>query len=143
MTDWLDELDDIRKDDETKQQEQKAKIDLSSSNRYEQATSVLKICNVHTLLRRVNGALLHDKGVIDIFDRTDEYDRAITLVWQGSVSKARTPDTTDPSEFQYIVVGAKGSKLYVNGRNLKSNTPETLKKTLVWAAKNPKKQAPK
>jgi hypothetical protein len=141
MSDWLDELENIRKDDEAKHKKENIKPPVLSS--HEQAVNALKACDAHNLLRRMQNVLLLGKGLIDIFDRTNEYDRAITLVWQGPISKARIPNTEDSAAFQYIMVGANGSKVFVNGRPIKSNTPEILKKALVWAAKNPKKQASK
>jgi hypothetical protein len=59
-------------------------------------------------------------------------------VWQGPVSNARTPDPDDPEDYKYIMVGACGKTLYVNGKKLKSITPEALQKALVVAAKDPK-----
>ena len=47
----------------------------------------------------------------------------------------------DPDDYYYILVGAKEDKLYVNGKRLKSATPETLKSALVWAGKNPGRQS--
>lgn len=136
MSDWLEELDNIRRSDA--EQPKEPVLNLSILNRHEKSVNALKICDAHNLLRKVNNVLLHGKGLIDVFDRTNEYDRAITLVWQGPISQARKPNTDDSSGFQHIVVGANGSKVYVNGHPLEHNTPDSLKKALVWAARNPK-----
>jgi hypothetical protein len=137
-SDWLDELDQIRRTDETQQKEKQLDIDLSVLGNREKAVSALRISEAHKLLRRVQSVLLSGKGTIDIFDSTKQYERAIALVWQGSVSNARTPDPDDPEDYKYIMVGASGTTLYVNGKKLDSITPEALQKALVWAAKNPK-----
>lgn len=138
MGNWLDELEQIRKDDEVEQDEKQLELDLSILGNQGQASSVLRVSEAHNLLRRVNNVLLNGKGTIDFFDTTQEYDRAIILVWQGSVSKARVPNPDDPTDFYYIMVGARAKTLYVNDRKLKDITPEALKNALVWAAKNPK-----
>jgi len=144
MTDnWLDELYRMHNEDKTKQQSSKktAPLDMSvlSKNRVELAAAVMRTVNAHTLMRRLQSALLGGKGIIDVFDSKDDYDRIITLVWQGPISNARKPNPEDPTEYQYISVGARGKKLYVNDQEVTSLTPEALKIALVEAAKNPGK----
>ena len=85
---------------------------------------------------------------LDVIDadppcRAPDYDRAIALLWQGPISDARLPRPDDPDEVYGIVIGAKGDKLYVNGRQVSPVTPEGLKPALVWAAKTPIHQADK
>ena len=92
-----------------------------------------------SLARRLQSALLGGKGIIDIFDSQDDYDRIITLVWQGPISNARKPNPEDPAEYQYISVGARGKRLFVNDKEVTSLTPEALKIALVEAAKKPGK----
>lgn len=141
MTDWLDELNELREADKARREaEAKAQpLDLSVLRR-EQATLTLRKCEAHKLLRRVQGVLLAGKGLIDI-EHTGEYDRAIALLWQGPISEARLPRADDPDEVYAIIIGAKGDKLFVNGRQVSPVTPEALKPALVWAAKNPVRQA--
>jgi hypothetical protein len=138
-TDWLDELLSLREQDKAKQvaKTKSGDIDLSVLDRQKQAAITMEKCEAHKLLRRVNGVLLGGKGAIDIFDRSNEYDRAIALAWQGPISAARRPNLNDSGDFQYILIGAGGNKLFVNGRQVKQVSPEALKSALVWAAKNP------
>jgi hypothetical protein len=139
--DWLTELQKLREEDEAKRQAELDELDLSVISRQNQAAQILRDSDAHNLLRKVQKVLLNGKGIIDIFDRTKQYDRAIALIWQGPISDARIPKPDDPDEYHYILVGAKGDNLYVNGRRLKDTTPETLKPALVWASKNPMKQS--
>lgn len=144
MTDtWLDELYQMHNEDKAKQQslQKNDPLDLSilSKNRVELAAAVMRSVNAHNLMRRLQSALLGGKGIIDVFDSKDDYDRVITLVWQGPISNARKPDPEDPTEYQYISVSARGKKLYVNDQEVTSLTPEALKKALVEAAKKPGK----
>lgn len=90
-------------------------------------------------MRRLQSALLGGKGIIDVFDSKDDYDRIITLVWQGPISNARNPNPEAPTKYQYISVGARGKKLDVNDQKVTSLTPEALKIALVEAAKPPSK----
>ena len=139
--DWLDTLIEIRQQDKAKHESQAkaGNLDLSVISQQNQAASLLRICDAHRLLRRVQSVLLEGKGIIDVFDRTTEYEQAIALVWQGPVSKARIPNPQDPEPYQYILVGATSSKVYVNNRVLEFITPEALKEALAWAAQNPLK----
>jgi len=139
--DWLTELQKLREEDEAKRQAELDELDLSVISRQNQAAQILRDSDAHNLLRKVQKVLLNGKGIIDIFDRTKQYDRAIALIWQGPISDARIPKPEDPDDYHYILVGAKGDNLYVNGRRLKGTTPETLKSALVWASKNPMKQS--
>jgi hypothetical protein len=139
--DWLTELQKLREEDEAKRQAELDKLDLSVISRQNQTAQILRDSDAHNLLRKVQKVLLNGKGIIDIFDRTKQYDRAIALIWQGPISNARIPKPDDPDDYHYILVGAKGGNLYVNGRCLKGTTPETLKSALVWASKNPMKQS--
>jgi hypothetical protein len=138
---WLDALMEIRQEDKAKHEaEVKAEtseLDLSVIGKQNQATRLLSMCDAHKLLRRVQSLLLNGKGMIDVFDRATDYERAIALVWQGPVSQARIPNPQDPEPYQYILVGATSRKVYVNKRELEFSTPEALKEALVWAARNP------
>lgn len=137
VDEWLTELYRLREADAARRQAEGGEVDLTPLNRQNQAAELLRRCQAHNLLRQVQKALLNGKGIIDIFDRTGQYDRAIALVWQGPISKARVPRSDDPEDYHYILVGARGDKLYVNGRQLKAATPEQLKTALVKAGKNP------
>lgn len=141
--DWLDELRKIREEDQARVQAQTDALELSMLNRKNQAIDVLRQSDAHNLLRQVQKVLLGGQGVLDIFDTTQQYDRAIALKWQGPIAQARRPRTEDPDSYQYILIGAKGDKLFVNNKLLKSATPETLKSALLWASKNPLSQSNK
>jgi hypothetical protein len=141
--DWLDELRKIRDEDQARVQAQTDELDLSVLKRKNQAIDVQRQSDAHNLLRQVQKVLLDGKGVIDILDATQQYDRAITLKWQGPIALAQPPRTEDPEDYHYILIGAKGDKLFVNDRLLKSATPEMLRSALIWASKNPLRQSNK
>lgn len=140
---WLDELYRMHNEDKAKQQalEKPAPLDLSvlPENQAELAAAVMRSVNAHNLMRRLQSALLGGKGIVNIFDSKDDYDRMITLAWQGPISKARKPNPEDPSDYHYISVGARGKRLFVNDQEVTALTPEALKAALVEAAKNPGK----
>jgi hypothetical protein len=138
--DWLEELQKLRAEDEARQQALEEPADMSVINSQIQAGQALRQCDAHNLLRKVQKALLGGKGIIDIFDTTQQYDRAIALIWQGPISNARLPRPEDPDDYLYILVGAKGDQVYVNHRRLKNVTPEALKAALLWASKKPERQ---
>jgi hypothetical protein len=143
--DWLDELRQLRAEDEAVRQAQIEQLDLTLLNRHERAVNLLRQCEAHNLLRQVNNALLNGKGLIELFSQTNGYEQAVVLMWQGPISRARWPQPKDPEDYFYIMVGAK-KRLYVNGKQLEHPTPEALKKALVEASKKPglwtKKNAP-
>ena len=139
--DWLDELRKVREEDQARVEAEIDELNLQVLDRKNQAIEVLRQSDAHNLLRKVQKVLLGSKGVIDILDTTEQYDRALTLAWQGSISNARVPRTEDPDDYHYILVGAKGDQLFVNGKLLKSATPDMLKSALVWASKNPLRQS--
>ncbi|MDX1522033.1 MAG: hypothetical protein R3264_10430 [Anaerolineae bacterium] len=135
--DWLDELNQIREDAVAKEEEETKQLDVSNLKREAKSKNVLVIVDAHTALRRMNQVLLGGKGVVDLFDSSRDYDRAIGLVWQGSIAKPRRPSPEDDSPTFYILVGAKDERVFVNGKRLRYTTPESLKEALVKAAKNP------
>jgi len=94
---WLDELYNLREEDKARRQTEPEPLDLSvlTAQREKQAADVLRQADAHNLLRRVQRALLDGKGIIDIFEHKSNYERLITLVWQGSVSMARNPNPED------------------------------------------------
>ena len=135
--DWLDELQKLRDEDEARQQTQVEALDTSVLNRQNEAGQALRQCDAHNLLRQVQKVLLGGKGVIDIFDTTRQYDRAIALIWQGPVSDARKPNPDDPEPYNYILVGVRQDELWVNGKQLSEVTPESLKAAILAACKKP------
>lgn len=143
MTDWLDELYQLREADKQNQTapESQTELDLSLLQRPKEAADLLRQCDAHKLLRRVQRALLDGKGIIDFFEQAGTYDRIISLIWQGPISNARTPNPEDPEPYQYIFVGVRNGKVYVNGKPLPTAIPEALKEALVEASKNPRRKA--
>lgn len=138
--DWLDELHQLRDQDKASQQAAIEPLDLSvlaAKHAAQQAADLLRQTNAHNLLRQVQKALLDGKGVLDVFEKSDRYERAISLSWQGSISAARKPDPKNPEAYQYILIGVREGKLYVNDKEVPLPTSEALKKALVEAAKKP------
>jgi hypothetical protein len=136
---WLDELYNLRAEDKSQRQAETDLLDLQvlAAQRDQQAADILRQADAHNLLRQAQKALLDGKGVIDVFEHESEFDRILTLVWQGPISAARSPNPKDSAEYQYIAIGVRQGKLYVNDDEVTSITPETLQKALVKAAKNP------
>mgnify|MGYP001240631774 CR=1 FL=1 len=138
--DWLDQLSQLRDEDQKQQEELSKKLDLSVLGRRDQAKTALKVAEAHNLLRRMNAVLLGNKGLIDVFDSIENYDEAITLVWQGPISQARRPNPDNPAPVSYVMISAKGRNIYVNHKKCQI-TPEAMKAALVQAAQNPLKKA--
>ena len=136
---WLDELRQLHEQDKTSQQADIEQLDLSvlSAQRVKQAADLLRQADAHNLLRQVQKALLNGKGVIDVFEHTKRYDRTISLAWQGPISAARKPDPKNPEAYQYILIGVRAGRIYVNDKEMTPATPEALKIALLEAAKKP------
>jgi hypothetical protein len=133
--DWLQQLQQLHAADKAKRQAGTPRAETQPAP--SPASELLRQSQAHALLRQVQKALLNGGGVLDIFDRAGDYERVITLAWQGPISAARKPDPDDPAPYHYILVGVRQGSLYVNGRKLKATTPEALKAALLWAGKNP------
>jgi len=133
--DWLHQLQQLHAADKAKRQAEAppAETQLPPS----QASELLRLSQAHALLRQVQKALLNGEGVLDIFDRAGNYDRVITLAWQGPISAARKPNSDDPAPYHYILVGVRQGRLYVNGKRLKETSSDALRAALLWASKNP------
>jgi hypothetical protein len=141
--DWLEELHQLREQDKaSRQAEEQLDLSVLPAQQERQAADLLRQADAHNLLRRVQKALLGGKGVIDFLDQKSHYDRVMTLMWQGPISAARNPDPEDPEAYQYILIGVRQSKLYVNGKEVTPVTPEALKVALVNAAKKPGRAQP-
>lgn len=136
---WLDELHQLHKQDKAKHKAAVEQLDLSvlPSQRNKEAADLLRQVDALNLLRQVQKVLLNSKGVLDIFEQTQRYERAISLAWQGSISAARKPDPKNPEAYQYILIGVRRGKLYVNDKEVAPVTPEALKIALLEAAKKP------
>ena len=92
--DWLDQLNQIREADKAKHQP-KTEAELAPPPQ-NLAVELLRQIKAHELLRQVQRALLGGQGTLDTFDRAQDYDRLLALVWQGPISEARRPDPNDP-----------------------------------------------
>jgi hypothetical protein len=136
---WLDELHQLHEQDKARHEAAVEQLDLSvlASQRNKEAADLLRQVDALNLLRQVQKALLNGKGVLDIFQQTQRYERAISLAWQGSISAARKPDPKNPEAYQYILIGVRQGKLYVNDKEVAPVTPEALKIALLEAAKKP------
>lgn len=136
---WLDELHQLHEQDKASRQAAMEQLDLSilPSQPGKQAADLLRQADALNLLRQVQKALLKGKGVIDIFEQTQRYERAVSLAWQGPISAARKPDPKNPEKYQYILIGVREGQLYVNDKEVNPVTPEALKKALVETAKKP------
>jgi hypothetical protein len=139
MTDkWLDQLRQIREADKVRHEaESKAAITPDKKAKVDRAAILLHRSQAHELLRQVQKVLLGGQGTLDILSDVSDYERVVTLVWQGPVSAARRPNPEDPQEISYLLVGVRQGKLWVNGQKLASGTPEALKKALVMACEKP------
>lgn len=133
---WLEQLHQLHEADKAKRQAE-TKPEEQQNLEPDQASELLRQSKAHELLRQVQKVLLDGEGTLDIFDRAGDYERAITLVWQGPISAARKPDPDDPEVYNYILVGVRQGKLWVNGKRLASATPEKLKAALLQASKKP------
>lgn len=132
---WLEQLRQLHEADKTKHEAEAPKEQEPPPQ--SRASELLRQSDAHQLLRQVQKALLGGEGVLDIFDRAGNYDRVITLAWQGPISAARKPNPNDPEPYNYILVGVRKDKLWVNGKSLPETTPEALKAALVEASKKP------
>ena len=141
--DWLAELSQLHEEDKVKhlaKAEAEAKKRQEEEARKNQVSQLLRQSRAYELLRDVQKALLAGKGVLDVFEASDNYDRTITLAWQGAISNARRPNPEDPDNCYSIQVGVRQGRVWVNGKPLSSPTPEALKIALLKAGKNPKLQ---
>jgi hypothetical protein len=135
---WLDQLRQLHEADRAKRQTKAIATDKQKElAKRNQAASLLRRSQAHELMRQVQKLLLDGQGTLDILDETSHYERVITLVWQGPISAARRPNPDDPEEINYILVGVRQGKLWVNGREVSPGTPETLRTALLKACQNP------
>ncbi|MBN1218035.1 MAG: hypothetical protein JXM69_03820 [Anaerolineae bacterium] len=136
---WLDQLRQLHEADKAQREaEAPPKPAQPPENR---ASDILRQSEAHKLLREVQKVLLNGGGTLDIFDRAADYDRVITLAWQGPISAARKPDPDDPEPYHYILVGVRNEKLWVNGKLLRETTPQVLKAALLEASQNPGRES--
>ncbi len=135
--DWLEQLRQLREADQSAHPDPLQAEEGPAQVTQRQASELLRQSRAHELLRQVQKTLLGGQGLLDIFERQKQYDRVLTLVWQGPISAARKPDPDDPAPYSYILVGVRNGKLWVNGKVLASAAPEALQQALLQAARNP------
>ena len=144
--DWLAQLKQLYQDD-LDQREAIATTEQELADQkkaVEEAIAVLlRNSQAHELLRRVQKALLNGKGTLTVYDKTRKFDRAIVLAWQGPISDARRPLPDSGEPINFILVGVRQGKLWVNQQPLDAPTPTALKAALLAAGKNPAIQPPK
>ena len=129
MTDWLDELRQIRTSKQAADQPQTPPPPT--------ADDLLKQCKALDLLRQVQKALLNGGGVLNPPMNPSKYEQVMSLVCQGEVYAARKPEENTTEDMFYILVGVKKGQVYVNGQKIDPISPEALKAALVEAAKSP------
>jgi len=135
---WLDQLRRLYDEDKAKHVAEKPKKPEKPPP--SRANEILRKSQAHQSLRDVQKFLLNGGGTLDIFDRGSDYERGITLAWQGPISEARKPDINDPEPYNYIVVGVRNDALWVNGKRLADTKPDTLKEALLAASQNPERE---
>ena len=138
--DWIEELRQLHEADKAKHQAEAKTEDQQQHKKKAQrdkAIDLLRQSQAHELLRQVQRTLLAGQGTLDILDQASDYERVITLVWQGPISTAQRPNPEDPAAYNYVLVGVRQGKLWVNGKRVSSATPEALKAALLRACKNP------
>jgi len=131
MTDWLDDLRQLREAKLAASQPQPSLPPPPT------ADDLLKQCKAFELLRQVQNALLGGGGLLNVPIQQNKYEKVFTLVWQGPIYDARKPEENTTEDINYILVGVKKSQVYVNGKKLAAITPDVLKTMLVEAAKSP------
>ncbi len=130
---WLEQLQQLHQADKSRSQPEP----IPPEQRLPEAAELMRQSKAHELIRQLQKVLLDGKGLVDIFDTTNKYERVISLVWQGPISDARKPDPDDPEPFYYIFVAVRAGKLWVNDKSLQGTTPQVLKTALLQAAKKP------
>ena len=131
--DWLNQIRRLHDEDKLKLQHEEEQRQMQARQAVDELLSRSK---AHELLRQVQKALLNGAGLLRVLNKTEEYDRAVVLMWHGPISAARRPDVVN-EDYSYILVGVKQGKLWVNGRPISEPTLEALKAGLLEACKRP------
>ncbi len=131
--DWLAQIRRLHDDDKLRVQREEAQSQMQARQAVDELLSRSK---AHELMRQVQKALLNGAGVLRVLNKTEDYDRAIVLMWHGPISAARRPDIAG-EDYSYILVAVKHGKLWVNGKPISDPTPEALKVGLLEACKRP------
>ncbi len=130
---WLDQIRRLHDEDKLRLQREEEQRQMQARQVVDELLSRSK---AHELMRQVQKALLNGAGVLRVLDKTEDYDRAVVLMWHGPISAARRPDIAN-EDYSYILVAVKKGKLWVNGQPISGPTPEALKAGLLEACKRP------
>ncbi len=133
--DWEKQLRSLYETDKSIEQA-KLTQQQQEQQKFEQAIELLQKVKAHELLRKTQELLLNGAGALVIYEKSVEYDRAIVLAWQGSVSNAQRPNPQSPEGYSYIAVGVRNGQLLVNNQPVPA-TSDALRTALLEAAKNP------
>ncbi|MFZ0548561.1 MAG: hypothetical protein WAM60_24140 [Candidatus Promineifilaceae bacterium] len=137
--DWLNQIKLLHEEDKLRLQgEQDQEQERQAQARRDLAMKLLRQSKAHELLSQVQKALLNGKGILEFLDQSEEYDQAIVLMWQGSISAARNPDKANEDN-SYILVGVRDNKIWINGTAMAKATPAALKVSLLEACKEPRR----
>lgn len=144
--DWLNQLQQLHDADKAKRQaetDKKSQQKKEEQRQQQQAIKLLRQSQAHELLRQVQKVLLDGSGTLNISNQVGNFERVITLSWQGSISEARRPSPETEDNVSYIMVGVRQGKLWVNDKRVSPPKPEALKTALLDACKNPRQRKEK
>jgi hypothetical protein len=134
---WLDQIRRLYEEDKLRLQAEQAH-EQPAPAQPDTAANLLGQTKAHLLLRQVQKALLNGGGLLEVLDQPEDYDRAIVLMWQGPISAARKPDQAG-EDYNYVLVGVRQTKVWVNGKAIREPTPEALRLSLLAACKKPRR----
>ena len=132
--DWLAELRKLHTVDQRKRRHTAGKAEEIRPQ-----ADLLKQAKAYPLMRQVQKNFLNGGGLLDASEGVGRYDRAVTLVWQGSVSEPRRPNPKDPSDYFYVQVGLRRGDLWVNNRRTPAKTMAELRHYILKACQSPAK----
>lgn len=133
MDDWLDQLRQIRAEQETEARQP----EVAPEN---QASQLLQQVNAFKYLRDIRKVLLGGVGRIELLENVGGYASVLALTWDGPVASAQPPLANSP-EMRHIFIGVRDKKLWVNGHLVADATPEALQARLLEAARQPGRRA--
>lgn len=128
---WVAQLREVYETDKARQQAK----ETSSADSEPVLTSelLLQQCKAHELMRQVQKTLLDGRGKLQFYEDVGGYDRAIVLMWVGTISDASEPASIEEVDAS-IIVGANGEGIFVNDTRLSEATPGALRQALLDVA---------
>ena len=141
--DWLKQLQQLHDADKAKREAEsnkKSQQKKEEQRQQQQAINLLRQSQAHELLRQVQKVFLGGGGTLNISNQVGNFERVITLSWQGPISAAHrlAPETED--DISYIMVGVRQGELFVNDKRVSPPKPEALKSALLQACQNPRQK---